>query len=132
SPSGEDIRLSQKVGGEMVCRLIIELRRGAELLDTSAVHQADAIRHGERFLLVMGDIEDGDAELAMNAPDFELHLFAQTLVERAQWLIHEDDAGLIDDRAGNGNALLLAARQFLREAGRKMLELHERQGRFCP
>ena len=54
--------------------------------------------------------------------DFVLHLFAQLLVEGAQGLVHQHQVGLEDQRPGDGDPLLLAARELGRappaEAGK--------------
>ena len=64
----------------------------------------------------MRHIDDGDAEAFVNVLDLVLHLFAQLLVEGAQRLVHQHQIGLEHQGAGNGDALLLAARQLARAA----------------
>ena len=48
--------------------------------------------------------------------DFELHLLAQLLVERAERLIHQHDVRIEDQRPCNRDALLLATRQHAWQA----------------
>ena len=102
----------------------IELVGGADLLDPAVVHQADAVRHDERLVLVVRDIEDGDAESRMQLLDLELHLVAQLLVERAERLVHEDDRRPVDEAARERDPLLLAAGELAREPLRHAGELH--------
>ena len=72
-------------------------------------HDGDAVAHGERLLLVVRDEDEGDAALALDALELELHLTAELEVERAERLIEQEDVGAVDERAGDGDALLLAA-----------------------
>ena len=45
-----------------------------------------------------------------------MHLLAQLLVKRAQWLVHEHQLGLVDQGAGHGDPLLLSTRKLARPA----------------
>ena len=54
------------------------------------------------------------SKLAWRRLEFELHFLAQLLVQCAQRFVHEDDCRIVDQAAGDGDALLLAARQFAR------------------
>ena len=53
------------------------------------VEHGDAVRQGHRLGLVVGDVDHGHAELAVQAADLQLHLLAQMLVERRQRLVHQ-------------------------------------------
>lgn len=64
----------------------------------------------QRFFLIVGYVEDGDAGLAMDAANLGLYLLAQLLVERRKRLVHQQDRRVIGQRPGQGDALLLAAR----------------------
>ena len=55
----------------------------------------------------MRDIDYGHSEALVYVLDLELHLFAKLLVQRSQWLIHQDELGLEDERSGQRYALLL-------------------------
>ena len=50
------------------------------------------------------------AELVVQAADLEAHLLAQVGVEVRERLVHQQRLGLDDERAGERDALLLAAR----------------------
>jgi hypothetical protein len=52
----------------------------------------------------------------MQVLDLELHVFAQLLVQRAQGFVHQHQLGVEHQRAGQRDALLLAARQLRRAA----------------
>ena len=122
---GDDVEFAEEVGGKLRARAEIELLRRADLLDPPGLHEADAIGHGQRLLLVVGDIEDGDAEALVQLLDLELHVVAQLLVERAERLVHEDDRRPVDQAARERDALLLAARELLRKPARDVRQLHD-------
>ena len=44
-----------------------------DMLDRAARHHRDAVRHGQRLFLVVGDEDGGDAVLALQALDLDLH-----------------------------------------------------------
>src|SRR5690606_27316638 len=72
----------------------------------------DALRAGSD-LPVMRDDDDGASfavELLKNAEDF----FSAMTVKRAGWFVGKDDVRIVDQRAGDGNALLLSAGQLAR------------------
>ena len=59
----------------------------------------------------------------MDVLDLVLHLLAQLLVERAERLVHQHELGLEDQRAGDRDPLLLAARELGRPAVAEGVEL---------
>ena len=82
--------------------------------------------------LVVGDVDHGDAEALVQLPDLELHLLAQLLVERAQRLVHQDQLRLEHQRAGDRDALLLAAGSCAGRRAPKPDELHHVQRALDP
>ena len=78
----EEVRLPDEVGNEDAAGLLVDLRRGALLHDRALVHQHDPIRHRQRFLLVVRDVEEGRTELLLDPAQFELHRLAKLEVER--------------------------------------------------
>ena len=85
---------------------VVKLRRRAHLLDAAVVDYGDAIGHDQGLALVVGYIDEGDTELLVQPLDFELQFLAQLLVERAQRLVHQQDAWPEDDRTCKRNPLL--------------------------
>ena len=72
----EDVRCSQKARDIRRRRCGVDLLRRAHLLDSALSQYRDLVAHGERFFLVMGDVDEGDAHLALHSPQFQLQLFA--------------------------------------------------------
>jgi hypothetical protein len=62
----------------------------------------------------VGDVDERDPDLALDALELELHLLAELEIERAERLVEEQDARVVDERAGERDALLLATRELLR------------------
>jgi hypothetical protein len=110
----EDVGFAKKVGGKYAARLEVEFLRRADLLHASLIHKADAIREDQRFALIVGDVEHGHPECLVNALDLELQLVAQLLVQGAERLVHQNEIRVVDQAAGNRDALLLAAGKLLR------------------
>ena len=63
----------------------------------------------------------------MNAPDLDLHLLAQLLVQRTERLVHQQQPRAGDERARHGDPLLLSARELARIARSEMRKLHQGQ-----
>ncbi len=78
----------------------------------------------------MGHVNDGDAQPAMQLTQFVLQVFAQFLVQCAQRLVHQQDARLVNQRPGDGDPLLLAARQLRRATMSEGFELNQLEHRI--
>ena len=57
----------------------------------------------------MRDVHEGDADLLLDALELDLQLLAQAQVERAERLVEEQRPRAVDQRAGERDALPLAA-----------------------
>ena len=71
----------------------------------------------------MGDVDDGGraallAQAAVQVGDPHPHRGAKLGVEVRQGLVEQEDLRLLDQRAADGDALGLAARELLRAGGR--------------
>ena len=75
----------------------------------------------------MRDEDEGDADLLLDVLELLLHLLAQLQVERAKRLIEQQHARLVDERAGDGDALLLAAGKLGHVAVGVVLKAHKAQ-----
>ena len=94
----------------------------ADLLDLARAHDGDAVGDGERLLLVVRDEERRDAELGLDAADLLAQLHAHLRVESRQRLVEQEHAGPGHESPGEGDALLLAARELVRVALRQVVE----------
>ena len=70
----------------------------------------------------MGDQHD---RLAIALPDplqFHVHALARERIQRAEWLVHQQDLGVARQRTADAGALLHAARQLVRIASAEFAE----------
>ncbi len=74
--------------------------------------------------------DEGDAHFALEPLQFELHLFAELQVQRAQRLVEQQHFRPIDQGARQRHALLLAAGQLLGFAPLVAGQPHHRQRLF--
>ncbi len=81
----------------------------AGILDPAGVHDHHEIGERHRLLLVVGDVHEAPAGLALQRLEFVLHLAAEMQVERAERFVEEQDGGLDHQRAGERDPLALAA-----------------------
>src|SRR5262249_19902913 len=125
---GEEVGVADEAGHEDGGGGLVDLARGAHLLEPAAAHHRDAVRHGERLTLVVGDIDRGDPDLALELLELELHAIAELLVERAQRLVEEEHGRTRDESPGEGHPLLLPARELARIARPVRGQLHESEG----
>ena len=95
---------TKAVAGCVIDRLAV-----ADLLDDALVHHGDAVRHGQRLALVVGDVDEGDADPLLDGAQLVAHMLAQLEVERRERLVEQQHLGLDRERAGDRDALLLAA-----------------------
>ena len=106
-----DIRFGRRQLRELRCGiaavgdLLIDLD-----LPVAEAHEPRAVL-GDVHLV--GDEDDGDAALDVEALEDAHHLDAGPRVEVAGRLVGQDDRGLVDQRARDRHALLLAARQLV-------------------
>jgi hypothetical protein len=90
----EQVGVAEEVRHEQIGRRLVERPRRTDLGDARLVHHHDQVRHCQRLGLVVSDVDDRGADAAVDALDFGLHLLAQLLVERAERLVHQQQARL--------------------------------------
>ena len=91
------------------------------------VEDREAVAHRQRLLLVVRDVDEGDPELLLDPLQLDLQLLAELEVERAERLVEQERLRPVDDRAGERDALALAARELGRLPAAVVLELHQRE-----
>src|SRR5437588_4127320 len=110
------------------CGLLVDINRLADLLDLSAVHDHKNIGQRHRLELVMGDVDRGRTEAALQLADFDPHRDPQLGVEVRQRLVEQKHLWLSYDRAAHRHALALAAGQLPRLAVEHRLEFENARG----
>src|SRR5450830_344471 len=107
----EQVFVTHEVGNEARAWCTEQLFRCIQLLDLAAVHDHDAVRQGQRFFLVMRDVQHGDAEFALDAAQFSAHLHAQFGVQIGQRFIEQQQLGFNDDGTCQRRLLLSTLRR---------------------
>ena len=103
---------------EAVGRALVELARGADLLDAALVQDDDAVGDVHRLLLVVGDQHGGDVDLVVQAAQPRAQLGADLGVEGAEGLVEQQHPRLDRQRARERHALALAAAELRRGSAR--------------
>ena len=76
----------------------------------------------------MRDEDEGDADVALQLPEFNLHLLAQLLVEGPQWLIQQENLRTAYECPGQRHTLALAAGQLVSGPRPVPPQFHEFEG----
>ena len=108
----QTVDVADEVADELGLGVIVDLIGRTDLLDVALVEYGDAVGQGQGFLLIVGDVDGGDAEIPLHLFQLVAQLYAQLGVQIGQGFVHADDGGARYQRAGNGYALLLAAGQL--------------------
>src|SRR5205807_6038321 len=85
----EHVRSTDEAADEWSSRTLVDLFRGAHLLDASLVEHGDPIAHRERLVLVVGHVDEGDPDRVLDSLELYLHLLAQLQVERPERLVQQ-------------------------------------------
>ena len=108
----QEVGGAEEGGDERSLRPQVELFGLAHFEQAPEVEHGDAIAQLERLLLIVGDEDGGDAEVALHAPDGLAQLDADLGVERAERLVEQQHRRAIRERARDRDALALAAREL--------------------
>ena len=102
---------ADELGDEEIGRMEVDLGGGADLLQHAIVHDDDAVGERHGLDLVVRDVDRGRAVLEMQALEFDAHGLAQLGIERTDGLVEQQRLGPAHQRAADGDALHVAARE---------------------
>ena len=105
----EEVGVADERGDERGAGRLVDLGGGVDLLDAALVHDGDAVAQRHGLALVVGDVEEGDADLVVDEVELDLHVLAQLQVERGERLVEQQHLRVVDERPGDRDALLLPA-----------------------
>src|SRR5260221_1537825 len=106
-----DVVVAHEARDELRRRPRRNRQRLGHLLDPRVVHDADAVGHRQRLLLVVRDVDKHQAELPLEVAQLDAHPQLQQPVEVAKWLVEEERLRLGDENASERYTLLLATRE---------------------
>ena len=87
--AAQDIGGADEAGDELGGGVLVHVGRRADLLDAALAEHREAIAHRQRFFLVVGDVGEGDADLALELLQLDLQFLAQLEIQRAQRLVEQ-------------------------------------------
>jgi hypothetical protein len=122
-----DLGRAQESGAEGRGGREVERARRADLDQPAGVHQRDAVGQHQGFLLVVRDVDGRHADALEQVAQLDAHLLAQLGVEVGQRLVQQHDRGAAHQGAGDGHALLLAARKLRGAARGQRAQAHHVQ-----
>ena len=105
----------------------VDVTGGADLHDVAVLHDGDPVGDGEGFLLIVGDVDGGDAQTPLQLLDDGAHLHSQLGVQITQRLVHQQNTWLDNKSSGQSHTLLLTAGQFVGLPVCQMGDLHQFQ-----
>ena len=108
----QHIRRANKVCDKARFGSAIDFLGSTHLHYLTVVEQCDSIRHRQRFILIVGNKDEGNAKLAVQVFQLFLHLLTQFEIERSQGFIEQQHTRLVHQRTRQCNALSLPTRQF--------------------
>ncbi len=125
--TGEEVHLrrADEARDEAVGGGVVDVERAADLFDAAAAQDDDAVGHGHRLDLVMGDVDHRVAELGVEVGDLDAHLQPQFGVEVRERLVEEEDHRLAHDGPADGDALALAAGELAGAAVEQHADLEQ-------
>ena len=121
----DDVRGADEVGDETVGRMVIDLPRRTNLKNIALAHDGDVVRHGQRFFLVMGDEDEGDAGFVLQPLQLDLHFLSELQIERGEWLVEQQHLWMRRKATRQRHPLLLTARELRNLTVLHRLELHQ-------
>ena len=107
---------SDKARDHLARGLGIERARRRRLLDAPGVHHRNTISQRQGFGLVVGDVDEGRADLLVEARKLLLHRLAQMHVEIGERLVEQHDVGAHGEAARERDALALTTGKLMRAA----------------
>ena len=107
-----DPRVADKVRDVEVAGVVVHLERRRDLDDDALAEDRDLGGHGQGLGLVVGDVDHGCPGLNVQAFELAAHVHAELGVQVGQRLVEQEQMRFGSDRAGDCDALLLAAGQL--------------------
>ncbi len=111
----QHVAAADEAGDERGGRALVQVFLRAGLLHPAVLHHHQAVGHRHRLVLVVRDHHRGQPARLLQQPDVAPHLAAQGGIQVGQRLVQQQQARVDRQRAGEGDALLLAAGKLPRQ-----------------
>ena len=121
----KQIHISQKTVDKRIRRVVVNILRRADLLDSAGIHDGDTIGHFKRFFLIVRYKNAGDIDFIMQSPQPGPKFAADAGIERAEWFIEQKHFGFDSQRAGQSDALALTSGKLRRIAFGDPIQLNQ-------
>src|SRR5438876_1888330 len=121
-PPTDDVVVAHEAGDELGLGPRCDRQRVVDLLDPGLVHDDDAVRHRQRFLLVVRDVDEHQPELALEVAKLDAHPQLQQPVEVSERLVEKQRLRLRHENARERDTLLLSPGECARLAVGELLE----------
>ena len=118
------VDMTEEARAVQVCRVTVDLARRPHLDEPPLVHDGDAVAKRHGLLAVMRHEQHRDAKAALDVAHLATHAQAQVGVEVAERLVKQKDLGPQHERAREGHALALPARDVCHARVRLVLQAH--------
>ena len=105
---------AHEVVHELVGRVVEQRLGRVVLLEPAVAHERDLVGETDRLVDVVRDEDDGLSQLALDLDELGLQPVAIERVDRAERLVHEQHRRVGGKRAGDADALRLAAGELPR------------------
>ena len=108
--------------------LSYRVARGVALLQDAVLEHGDPVAHRHGLDLVVGDVDGGGAQPALQLGDVRAGLHPELGVQVRQRLVHQEDRRLADDGAAHRDPLPLATGERLGLAVEVLLQVEQAGG----
>ena len=129
----QDIGTSEKLSAKTIRRIVVKLMGFAVGNERAVFHDANLVRQGQGFSLIVGDVENGQLrQFAVQTGNFLHHVVTDLRIQRRERLIKQQYPRTHGDGASNCDALLLAAGKLVRIAAGVIRHADDFQGFLNP
>ncbi|MNO59880.1 hypothetical protein D3C76_504770 [compost metagenome] len=108
----QPVTLAHELGHKGRGGLVVDFLRRGVLLDLAVVHHRDAVGHQHGLVLVVGDHQGGDTQLALQLAQLGAQVLANPRIQRRHRLIQQQQRRCRRQGTRQGHTLLLAARKL--------------------
>ena len=121
-------RAADETGNKTVVGVAVQIQRRADLFDAARAQHHDRVGQCHGLDLIMGHIDHGCADFAVQTRDFDAHFYPQFGVKVGQGFVEQEHLGAAHDGPANRHALTLPAGQGLGLAGHQGIKFQDTGG----